>query len=71
MAFIVTAITNIARAVHGKKGTKMADIKDFIPEWYSDGDPGELEYQSLEDMKKALFSIAKASNSSKTKNRKG
>ena len=66
MAFLAAVITNMFRWAHGKKGTKMMEVIDFMPQWDEEVGKGkELPTQSIEDMKKALYSIAKTQNRKK------
>jgi hypothetical protein len=64
MAYIASLITNLTISVHGKKGAKQTNIMDFMPVWDEEGKKqgGGQKTQSVEDMKSALLSIAKAQN---------
>lgn len=56
MAYLSMIITNIARRVHGKEGTTMAGILDFMPEWDKDHSI-KPEAQTVEEMKTVLQNI--------------
>jgi len=63
MAYMCSLITNIARAVHGKKGAKMSSPSEFLPEWLSKEVKGDVDLpkqQSLVEMKTILRGIASA-----------
>jgi hypothetical protein len=56
MAFLASLIVNSARAIHGKKGTKMSTPADFMPKWDKDA-VKEVKTQSAEEMKQILLSL--------------
>ena len=62
MAFISSLMTNLTISVHGKKGAKMTNPMDFMPEWDISSGKGEVKKQSVDDMKKFLLGIAQAQN---------
>lgn len=67
MAMMCSLITNIARAVHSKKGVEMTTPEDFMPDWT--GEEKGMKKQSVEDMKQVFLSIASSVNQ-KTRPRK-
>jgi len=64
MASLQSVITNLAISVHGKKGSKMTEIKDFMPEWDLTA-PKEIKTQSIEDMKKVFQDLVKTNKPQK------
>lgn len=63
MAYLAMTMTNLAISVHGKKGTKLCDLKDFLPNWSGDlSESDKLVVQSADDMKKFLLNFAKEHN---------
>ena len=63
MAFLSSLITNLTISVHGKKGTKMTNVMDFLPIWDIQADkPKEVKIQSIEEMKKVFQEIARVHN---------
>jgi len=65
MSYLASTITNIAIRVHGKKGAKLTEVKDFILDWDSSKPKGT---QSVEDMKR-VFTMIAAANSKKDSSR--
>ena len=61
LALLRTTIVNVARAIWGGKGTKMANPMQFMPIW----DPEEIRQarepkrQSIEDMKAIVKNIGR------------
>jgi hypothetical protein len=53
---------NVAISIFGKKGTSPAKIKDFMPMWDREDKVKAPPVQSIEDMKAALYAIAKTAN---------
>ena len=68
MAYLASLITNIARSVHGKQGTTMTTLEDFMPDWAGERKEVEPKKQSVDEMKQLLLSIA--SNQNKKLNRR-
>ena len=67
-AQLCSIVTNIAKAVWGRKGSgnKMTSPMDFMPDWLGEEQssvPGKA--QSLEEMKSVLMAIAKYSGGQK------
>jgi len=60
MAFLAHLMVNISRSVHGKRGTKMSGIKEFMPNWEK-GTIGEAKAQTIEEMKQVLLAMASKS----------
>lgn len=73
MAYTVSAITNIARAIWGKKGSVMSSPDDFMPKWGEEAEEQETTVRSLgvhgwvekrkqtvDEMKQIVYSIAGA-----------
>lgn len=61
MANILTAITNIAIGVYGKKGTKLTSPIQFMPDWSGDGSYAPRK-QTVEEMKEILMAFANDQN---------
>lgn len=53
-------MTNIAIRVHSKKGTKLKNLKDFLPKW--DGQKEETPIQTAEDFLARWKSFAEIQN---------
>jgi hypothetical protein len=62
MAVIASQMTNLMIQAHGKKGSKLTDTADFMPKWGEDTTTPKV--QSMEEIKKALMSIASTHNKS-------
>lgn len=63
IASLTSAVVNIARSVWGKRGIKMSNPIDFMPEWDKvDDEIKEPERQSVEEMKRIMLSTALAHN---------
>lgn len=60
MAYLEQIITNIAIAVHGKKGTPLLETIDFMPDWAGQG--LHEKKQTTEQMKQILLDFAKQHN---------
>jgi hypothetical protein len=58
MAYLAATMTNLSIWVHGKKGAKMKEVKDFMPIWDKEGQP--VKMQTEEEMKAAMMKIAAA-----------
>lgn len=60
MAFLSSLITNIATRVHGKKGAKMTELMDFMPDWGKEESSIKVEtgQQTVEQQKRILEMIA-------------
>jgi|WetSurSiteA1Bulk_404760.scaffolds.fasta_scaffold21782_2 hypothetical protein len=58
MAYLAATITNLAISIHGKKGSKLKELKDFMPVWDKAGQP--IKMQTVEEMKEALLHIAQS-----------
>jgi hypothetical protein len=56
MAYLSSTITNLAISVHGKKGAKLTNTIDFMPDWMRDVN-AEAEKQSPEEMKLILTAL--------------
>jgi hypothetical protein len=62
LAILCSVITNIARAIWGKKGCKMSTIDDFLFRWDREEQVvAEPKKQSVGDMKKILQTIVQLS----------
>ncbi len=59
LAYGLTTITNLFIAVYGKKGSKLAELKDYVIEWDVDK---PKKAQSVEEMKSILLSFAESHN---------
>lgn len=59
-ARILMTLTNIAVASHGKKGSKLFDLKDFWPNWT--GEEDEPEVMAEDEIKKFFIEFAKEHN---------
>lgn len=61
MAYLSAIVTNIARAIYGEKGAKMAVPLDFMPEWDKENeeDAPISKRQTPEQMRQILVAIAK------------
>lgn len=66
ISYLATIITNLAISIHGKKGSKPKEIKDFLLDWDSSKPKGT---QSPEDMKRVFMDIA-AMNKKKEENKR-
>lgn len=55
MSVLVSTLTNLAVKIHGKKGAKSIDLKEFLFNW----DEGNTKKgtQSIEDMKRVFMEI--------------
>jgi hypothetical protein len=65
-AYIATIISNLAIGIHGKKGTKLHTVNDFLIEWDT---TKEKPKQTISEMKEVLMSLAATVNKDKTKTR--
>lgn len=65
MASLQTTIFNLALQIHGKKGAKLAEVKDFLPEWDSEGKVPKV--QTMEEMKAWALNFAQVHNASLNK----
>lgn len=62
MSYLATLITNIARAVHAKKGTQMTEIEDHMPAWGVSEEDKPVKKQTVTEMKEILLGIAREQN---------
>ena len=69
LAMLSSLLSNLTIQVHGKKGTKLTKIEDFLVEWDS-ALVEEKKQQSPEDMKKFLMDLAARQNKGAEKTRK-
>lgn len=60
-SYIAHLITTLTSSVHGKKGSKMPDIKDFLFEWDVEGRTGKEAGQSADEMRQLLRSVSRSS----------
>jgi hypothetical protein len=64
ISYLASLITNLAIRIHGKKGAKSVDIEEFLLKW--DAEAGKVKQedkvQSVEEIKRALMSIASIQN---------
>jgi hypothetical protein len=60
-ALLCSVITNLVIGVHGKKGTKLAEPKDFLPQWGNE-EVKEIEGQTVQQMKDYMMQFAKTYN---------
>ena len=58
IAQLTGLVYNMGIQIHGKKGTKLTEYTDFMPEW----DAKEPKRQSTETMKELLLSFADSHN---------
>jgi len=58
-AYISTLISNLAIGIHGKKGTKLHEVSDFLIKWDV---TEEKPKQTVEEMKQFLLSFAETTN---------
>jgi hypothetical protein len=57
MAFLATLMTNLGIRIHGKKGSKLVELSEFMPIW-DQAVANQPKPQSVEDMKSVLLAIA-------------
>lgn len=62
LAYLSSVLVNIAITTHGKKGTKLTKVEDFMLEWDEEAKELRQKGQSVEEMKAVLMSIAKEQN---------
>lgn len=62
LAYLSTLISNLTISVHGKAGARFQKLEDHMIEWDL-GKEKPVQRQSVEEMKKALMSLAKSQNS--------
>ena len=67
-AYLLMTMTNLAIGIHGKKGSKLTKIEDYIVDWDAGGK--EEVQQSAEDMKNFLMSFASSHNKKVQKDNK-
>lgn len=60
LAYLLTTISNLAIGIHGKKGTQLHSVDDFLIKW--DSGPEENRVQTVEEMKQVLMGMAKTVN---------
>lgn len=66
LSYLLMTITNLAISVHGKKGSKLTKIEDYLLDWDA-GREKEVKQQSVEDMKNFLLGFAQKQNQKVTK----
>ena len=67
-AYLLMTMTNLAISIHGKKGSKLTKIEDYIVDW--DAKSKDVVQQSAEDMKNFLMSFATSHNKKLQKDNK-
>ncbi len=60
MSYIASLLTNLVIRVHGKKGAKLTDVKDFLLDW--SGDMKHTQQQTPQEMREFLLQFAKTQN---------
>ena len=60
MAFLSSLITNLTISVHGKKGTKATELKDFMPNWDITA-PKEIKKQGIEENEASTYCNSRSS----------
>lgn len=63
ISYIASLLTNLVIRVHGKKGAKLTEVKEFLFDWSGEIRKGELtKKQSPEEMKAIMMAIAAGQN---------
>jgi len=65
-SYLATIITNLVIGIHGKKGARTKEVKDFLLDWDTSKPKGT---QSPEDMKRIFQGIAATMEKEKNNNR--
>ena len=65
MAYLSMIVTNLVKALHGKDGDKMAVPLDFMPDWGKGEEDVKETGQTVDDMKKIMLAVARASKKRK------
>ena len=58
-SYFLMSIYNLAISIHGKKGAKLLEFKDFVPNWVGDIADEEKEIMSAEQIKNLFLSSFK------------
>jgi hypothetical protein len=62
VAYLSSLITNLAISTHGKKGSRLTKVEDFMLEWDEEAREAKQQGQSTEEIKEILLSFANTHN---------
>lgn len=60
-ALLCSIVVNLAKSVYGKKGDKMSDVLEFMPDWAGERPTQKVVKQTMKEMKGILKALAETS----------